>query len=255
MKNIINQNNEKKLIAYITAALPDSQFTIDLALSLAENGVDSLELGVPFSDPVADGAVIESANLRSLKAGFRFDNLYEISEKIASKIDTIWMGYANPFHKIGIDYTCEKARTLGISGLIIPDVPFEESGFLAESCERNNIALIRFISPTTPKKRITTIAPLAKKFIYLLAYAGITGSGREESLTPSIEAIRECTATPIYLGFGVNEQNARQKASEVDGVIVGSAFVKILLDDSIAITQKIVQVSSIARRIKEIINS
>lgn len=246
----------KKLVAYITAALPDREFTIDLALALGASGVDSLELGVPFSDPVADGPIIEHANLLALQKGFSLQDLYEITKKISPSIDTLWMGYLNPFHKVGFEQICQKAKSLGVSGLIIPDVPFEESAPFEEQCLQNDLALIRFIAPTLGTSRIATIAPMARKFIYLVAYAGITGSGREEPLSPLIEEIRAINPEiPLYLGFGVNEHNAKEKSKEVDGVIVGSALVKVLLDERLTNTQKMTTICALAKSIKESINS
>ncbi len=123
----------KQLVAYITAGYPDKNFTIDLALALGENGVDTLELGVPFSDPVADGPVIEAANQRALEAGFRFADILDISEVIAPKIDTLWMGYFNPFYQYGMEKLLDSAKMLGVNGLIIPDVPYEEAKAYHES--------------------------------------------------------------------------------------------------------------------------
>jgi len=117
----------KQLVAYITAGYPDTGFTVDLALSLGENGVDTLELGVPFSDPVADGPVIEEANGRSLAQGFRFADLLTISETIAPRIDTLWMGYFNPFYQYGMEKLLQRAEMIGVNGLIIPDLPYEEA--------------------------------------------------------------------------------------------------------------------------------
>lgn len=245
----------KKLVAYMTAAYPSVEFSIDLALGLKENGVDSLELGVPFSDPVADGPIIEKANRLALERGFRFSHLCEISREITPSIDTLWMGYVNPFYQIGFHKICKEAQSLGVCGLIIPDLPFEESVAYAEEASAHGLALIRFIAPTTPRERIATLANGAQKFIYLVAYAGITGAGKEEALAPVIESIRAVSETPIFLGFGVNEKNAKEKAKGVDGVIVGSAFVKILLEKDLSDSQKLTQICTLAKRIKEAINS
>ncbi|OHD92018.1 tryptophan synthase subunit alpha, partial [Sulfuricurvum sp. RIFOXYD12_FULL_44_77] len=134
----------KQLVAYITAGYPDKNFTVDLALALGENGVDTLELGVPFSDPVADGPVIEAANQRALEAGFRFADILDISEAIAPKIDTLWMGYFNPFYQYGMEKLLERAQTLGVNGLIIPDVPYEEAKNYHNLFESRGLANITF---------------------------------------------------------------------------------------------------------------
>ena len=244
----------KKLVAYITTSFPSKEFTVDLALSLKESGVDTIELGIPFSDPVADGEVIEKANQKALQNGFKIKELFEVSKEIAPKIDTLWMGYFNPFYHKGLKLFIDEARESQVSGFIIPDLPFEEAQSYKPEIEKANLALIDFIAPTDPRSRVEMITKDSKKFIYLVAYAGITGSKKQEDLSEIIESIREFTSTPVYVGFGVNEQSAKEKAVGVDGVIVGSAFVKILLDETLSQTQKIEKVSSLAKIIKSKIN-
>lgn len=244
----------KQLVAYITAGYPDKNFTVDLALALGESGVDTLELGVPFSDPVADGPVIEAANQRALENGFRFADLLEISEAIAPKIDTLWMGYFNPFYQYGMEALLEKAKSIGVNGLIIPDVPYEEARAYHSLFENRGLANITFVAPTDGEARIAMITAEARKFIYLVAYAGITGSGKSEDLGEVLSMIKRHTQTPVYVGFGVNEQTAREKVQGADGVIVGSAIVNVLLDDTLSHTQKIAKCCEITRNIKSLIN-
>ncbi len=245
----------KKLVAYITTGYPDLQFTEDVAFALKEAGVDTLELGVPFSDPVADGPIIEKANLLSLQGGFKLEDLLDVSNNIAKEIDTLWMGYLNPFYHKGFNFFTKKAKELGVGGFIIPDLPYEESKEYAKMCNDLDLALISFVAPTDSKERIELIIKDAKKFIYLVAYAGITGSGINEDLSSTIRHIKEASNTPIYIGFGVNEKTAKSKAKDVDGVIVGSAFVSIMLDNNIDYSQKIVKIEQLAKLIKEEINS
>ena len=245
----------KKLVAYITTGFPSLAFTVDAALALAEAGVDTLELGMPFSDPVADGPVIEAANLKALQNGFKLEHLFEASAQIAPHIDTLWMGYFNPFYHKGMNRFIAEAKKAGVNGFIIPDLPFEEAKPYKPSVEAAGMSLIDFIAPTDSKARIEQIVTDAQKFIYLVAYAGITGSGKSEDLQPIITDIKSFTKTPVYVGFGVDVHTAQEKAKGVDGVIVGSAFVKVLLDDSLNDTQKITKISAIAKEIKEKINS
>lgn len=244
----------KKLVGFITSSLPDNEFSIDLAFAMAESGVDTIELGIPFSDPVADGPVIEKASLQVLNNGFKMDDLFYVSEKIGKDIDTLWMGYMNPFYRKGMEFFLAQAKQTGISGMIIPDLPFEETLTYAPLFDKYNKSLISFVAPTDSKERIEQITKDAKKFIYLVAYAGITGSGQSEDLTQIISDIKACTSTPVYTGFGVNEKTAKEKAQGVDGVIVGSAFVNVLLDDSLNNKEKIKKISSIASNIKSLIN-
>jgi len=244
----------KKLVAYITTGYPSLDFTLDLALALNEAGVDTLELGIPFSDPVADGAVIEKANLLSLQNGFKINQLFEVSKAIAPKMDTLWMGYFNPFYHKGVELFINEAKSAGVSGFIIPDLPYEEALMYKPTIEANGLNLIDFIAPTDPKERIEMIARDAKKFIYLVAYAGITGAGQSEDLQNTVAMIRDSIQTDIFVGFGIDEKTAKEKSKGVDGVIVGSAFVKILLDESISNSQKIEKISTLAREIKAKIN-
>ena len=244
----------KKLVAYITTGYPDIHFTEDAAFALKEAGVDILELGVPFSDPVADGPVIEQANLLSLQNGFKISDLLESSENIAKEIDTLWMGYFNPFYHRGMDTFIKDAKRTGVNGFIIPDLPYEESQPYHDMCKENDLALISFVAPTDNRERIATIVKDAQKFIYLVAYAGITGSGQSEDLSQVIRHTREASDTDIFIGFGVNEKTAKAKAKDVDGVIVGSAFVSIMMDDDLTYDEKLSKMQNLARIIKEEIN-
>ena len=133
----------KKLVAYLTTAYPDKNFTIDAVLALKENGVDKIELGIPFSDPVADGPVIEKANLIALQNGFKINDVFEVSKEIGDKIDTYWMGYFNSFYHKGYDFMVEKAKKTNIKGFIIPDLPYEETLIY-----KDKFPLISFVAPT-----------------------------------------------------------------------------------------------------------
>lgn len=244
----------KKLVGYITSSLPENNFTLDLALSMGDAGVDILELGIPFSDPVADGPVIEKANLIALENGFKLKDLFEVSAKIAPQLRTLWMGYANPFYHIGIEEFFKKAQTCGVKGAIIPDLPFEEGIKYQELAKEYNQSLISFVAPTHDEARIKKVVENSSEFVYLVAYAGITGSGQSEDLTTIIENVKKYTQTPLYIGFGVDENTAKEKVKGVDGVIVGSAFVKHLIDDTLSNSEKIKRITASAKEIKEKIN-
>lgn len=244
----------KKLVGYITSSYPDNNFTVDLALSMKESGVDTLELGIPFSDPVADGPVIEKANQLALKNGFSLNDLFEVSSKIAPDMDTLWMGYMNPFYRYGFENFLKKADEYGVGGMIIPDVPFEESLLLNKLFKKYNKVNISFIAPTHSENRIKKVAISAEKFIYMVAYAGITGSGKSEDLSTIIETVKKYSDTPLYIGFGVDENTCKEKSKGVDGVIVGSSFVKHLIDESLSNKEKIDRICSIAKEIKDKIN-
>ncbi|MCK4737078.1 MAG: tryptophan synthase subunit alpha, partial [Sulfurimonas sp.] len=196
----------KKLVAYITSGYPEKSFSIDLALTLGDSGVDTLELGVPFSDPVADGPLIERASHRALDLGFKFERILDISKEVAPKVDTLWMGYFNSFYQQNMSKLIPYAREIGVSGLIIPDLPHEEALAYSELFDSNNMSNISFVAPTDSDKRIEEIVKDSKKFIYMVAYTGITGSGNAEDLQPFLSSIRKYTQTPVYVGFGVNQK-------------------------------------------------
>ncbi len=245
----------KKLVGYITTKLPDNNFTIDLANAMFENGVDFIELGIPFSDPVADGPVIEKANQMSLENKFTLKDLFYVSENIKSDNNLFWMGYFNSFYNYGVKEIIEKARSLNLKGFLIPDLPFEEAQPYIGDFKTNSLDLVSFVAPTDSKERIQKIITDSTGFIYLVAYAGITGSGASEDLSQTVENIKEFSDTPVYVGFGVNKETAKEKAKGVDGVIVGSAFVNVLLDDALTSSQKIAKISTLSREIKDLINS
>ncbi|MDR2152657.1 MAG: tryptophan synthase subunit alpha [Helicobacteraceae bacterium] len=242
----------KKLTGYLTPKLPDNAFTIDLANAMFDAGMDALEIGAPFSDPIADGATIEKASHLALRNGFIFDDLKVISAALKGR-DLIWMGYTNPFLRRGMEKTVKEAAALGVSALVIPDLPHEEAQTYRSLFQENKLDLIEFIAPTTPKDRIAKILRGAKKFIYLVAYAGVTGAAQSEDLQEILAAIKAVSQTPVYVGFGVNRGTAKARAKGADGVIAGSCFVKILLDDALSNNEKIKRICDEARAIKEAI--
>lgn len=244
----------KKLVAFITSGYPEKSFSIDLALALGQNGVDTLELGVPFSDPVADGPLIEKANHKALELGFKFEHLLEISKAVAPKIDTLWMGYFNSFYQQNMEKLIPLAREIGVNGLIIPDLPHEEALSYSQLFKENSVANISFVAPTDSDERIKEVVSDAQKFIYMVAYTGITGSGVSEDLQAFLSSIKKYTPTPVYVGFGVNPKTAREKVKGADGVIVGSAFIDVLLKDTLSYSQKIQECSELAQIIKNEIN-
>jgi len=245
----------KNLVAYITSGYPEKSFSIDLALALGENGVDSIELGVPFSDPVADGPLIEKANHKALELGFKFEHLKEISKAIAPKVDTLWMGYFNSFYQQNMQELIPYAKKIGVSGLIIPDLPHEEALLYTDLFNSNSVSNISFVAPTDGEDRIKEVVSDAQKFIYMVAYTGITGSGQAEDLQPFLADIKKYTNTPVNVGFGVNAKTAKDKVKGADGVIVGSAFIDILLKNNLDYSQKIKECSELAKIIKNEINS
>lgn len=246
----------KQLVCYLTAALPCATFTQDLVLAMSENDVDCVELGIPFSDPVADGEVIAKANALVLRQGFALGDVATIAQNVRTRMRLFVMSYANPLYHNDLDSVFATFAQSGICGLIIPDVPFEESAPYKQAAARHQLSLVPLIAPTTPPARVQMLTESLDcgAFVYLVAYAGITGAAKNEDLRALIASIRANCAAPIFVGFGVNAHNARQKADGVDGVIVGSAIVQILLQD-ISGSEKIRNICALCRTIKETINS
>lgn len=237
----------KAFIPFVTCGDPDLATTEALVRTLADAGAAVIELGIPFSDPTAEGPVIQEANLRSLTAGTTTDDVFELAERLRSGDDShepmacpfVVMTYANVVFHYGIDRFCEKAAAAGIDGMILPDVPFEEKEEFAEVCRRHGLALISMIAPTSDE-RIAMIAREAEGFIYLVSSLGVTGT--RTSITTDLDSIvgkiREVTDVPIAIGFGIsNPEQARKMAAVADGAIVGSAIVKLVAkegSDSVA---------------------
>ena len=166
-----------------------------------------------------------------------------------------FMGYFNSFFSGGFDAFCVDAANAGVGGLIIPDLPFEEGAKYADSFGRNNLSNISFLAVTHTKERIKKIAEGSKDFIYLVAFAGITGADKSEDLSQILADVREFTDTKVFVGFGVNEKTAKERARGVDGVIVGSALVEVMLDDTLTLSERITKIAHRASIIKEKINS
>lgn len=246
----------KQLVCYLTAALPCASFTEELALAMSENGVDALELGIPFSDPVADGEVIAKANIQVLQQGFAFGDVAKIAHNVHTHMRLFVMSYANPLYHNDLDSVFSSFAQSGISGVIIPDVPFEESTPYKQAATRHHLSFVPLVAPTTQPERVKRLVESVdcRAFIYLVAYTGITGAAKNEDLQPLIASIRKSSSAPVFVGFGVNAHNARQKAEGADGVIVGSAIVQILLQDSSG-SEKIRNICALCKSIKDAINS
>jgi len=243
----------KKLITYITSSLHGKEFTSDLSNAMYENGADIVEIGIVFSDPSADGKIIEKANLISLQNGFEISDILYILEQTPN-VPTYLMGYFNSFYKQGFEYFFDNGFD-NLKGAIIPDLPYEESLIYQNVFDKFNKNLTSFISPLSSTSRIKEITKISKGFIYLIAYVGITGGGKETNLDNIISDIRVSSDTPIYLGFGVNESNAKEKCKNVDGIIVATHLMKILIDDNVSLNDKIKKISNICNKIKNEINS
>lgn len=224
--------NGKAFVAFITAGDPDLESTQKYILEMEKAGADLIEIGIPFSDPIAEGVVIQEADLRALQSGTTTDKIFDMVEDLRQKTDMplVFMGYLNPVFHYGYERFFERCEKCGISGIIIPDLPYEEKEECDAIAASHGVDVISMIAPTS-EQRIKTIASEAKGFLYVVSSMGVTGVRSEikTDLTSILSAIREATDTPAAVGFGINtpEQAARIAAIS-DGVIVGSAIVKLV---------------------------
>jgi tryptophan synthase alpha chain len=222
---------KKALIAYISAGDPNLDETRELAWAFEKAGVDLLELGVPFSDPLADGVVNQLAATRALEAGTTVRGVLDCVRQIRNKseLPIVLYTYMNPIYRYGFELFHRDAEAAGVDGLLILDLPPDEDAQNAELSEHTGLKRIRLIAPTTPEKRIAQLTANASGFIYYVSREGVTGERAEiaSSLPERVAAIRATTPLPIAVGFGIsNPEHVRQVAQHADGIVVGSAIVK-----------------------------
>jgi len=227
------QRNEKYLSIFLTAGYPQKNDTVDIILNLAENGIDFIELGMPFSDPIADGPVIQKASDKALANGITLDYVLRIVKQVRKScvIPIILMGYANPVFHRGFESFFHEAKDAGVDGLILPDWPHEESQIYLDKLQKADLDLIHLIAPNTPRKRIRQIDAISTSFIYCVAYTGVTG--QDNKPTPAtiefFQYLNHTLTHPWIIGFGVkNHRDFETYTRYADGVIIGSAFIKLL---------------------------
>ena len=224
--------NGKAFIPFITCGDPDLETTAAAVRAMAQNGADLIELGIPFSDPTAEGPVIQAANIRALSGGVDTDKIFDFVRDLRTDVTVplVFMTYANVVFSYGAEKFISICREIGIDGLILPDIPFEEKEEFSEICRRYDVALISLIAPTSAN-RIGMIAREAEGFIYLVSSLGVTGVRSEitTDLGAIVKVIRENTDIPCAIGFGISTPaQATQMAEIADGAIVGSAIVRLL---------------------------
>ena len=227
----------KKLITFTTGGDPDLNTSLEILKTIINNGIDIIEIGMPFSDPMADGPTIQESSVRSLANGTKINDIFEIVMNIRelnSEIPIILMGYYNSIFNLGIDNFTSKCAETGVDGLIIVDLQPEEDSELFTKSKERGIDLIRLITPTTDHKRLITILSNASGFLYYVTVTGITGqnSANIEDLKKSVNTIRSSTKLPIVAGFGIKNRNdVEQISTFTDGVVVGSSIVNIIKDN------------------------
>ena len=224
--------NGKAFIPFITCGDPDLETTGRAVRAAAENGADIIELGIPFSDPTAEGPVIQAASLRALNGGVTTDKIFDFVAELRNdvKIPLVFMTYANVVFSYGAERFMQRCSELGIDGIILPDVPFEEKAEFADTAKKYGIDMISLIAPTS-EDRIAMIAREAEGFIYIVSSLGVTGVRNEitTDISKIVSVIRDNTNTPCAVGFGISTpQQAADMAAVSDGAIVGSAIVKLL---------------------------
>ena len=220
--------NGKAFIPFITCGDPDLQTTAQIVKAAADNGADIIELGIPFSDPTAEGPVIQEANVRALKNEVTTDDVFKTVEQIRTEVSIplVFMTYANVVFSYGCDAFFERCAQVGINGIVLADVPFEEMGEFEQSALKHNVEMISLVSPTS-EDRIAKIVKHARGFVYIVSSLGVTGVSTD--IGSIVKVVRANTKTPCAVGFGISTpEQARNMASLADGAIVGSAIVKII---------------------------
>lgn len=229
----VRANNEKVLIVYLTAGDPSMDVTKKLILALEKAGVDILEIGVPFSDPTADGPVIQAASQRSLKSGTTLEGVLKMVAEVrkVSEIPIVLFGYFNPIFAYGVKNFAQSAKAAGVDGVLVVDLPYEEAGELRKYTDKAGIDFISLIAPTTGRERLKKIAARASGFLYYISITGITGTAapKIEKIKSEVKNIRKITNLPIAVGFGISRpEQARDIARFADGVVIGSAIVRLI---------------------------
>ncbi len=224
--------NNKAFIPFVTAGDPNLAVTEQLVLAMAEAGADLIELGIPFSDPVAEGIVIQKADERALAAGATTDKIFEMVRRIRTRcqVPLAFMTYANPIFVYGADRFLANCRQCGIDALIVPDLPFEEKGEILPFCEKHGVTLISLIAPSS-RERIRRIAEEAQGFVYCVSSMGVTGVRKEitTDIGQMIALVKGVQDIPCAVGFGISTPDQAKKMTQsADGVIVGSAIVKLV---------------------------
>jgi len=227
------KQDRKALVGFLTAGYPDEETFLDLVRAASAAGCDIIEIGIPFSDPIADGPLIQASSKVALDGGITLARCIELAKQLSSKIPTplVFMSYYNPILRMGNDTFAARAREAGVRGLIVPDVPLEESAAIRSAANAADITYIDLIAPTSSDDRIERITGSAQGFVYLVSVTGVTGVRSPEAgaMGQFVARVRGKTDVPLYIGFGISDATrARQAVQHADGVIIGSALVKLI---------------------------
>ncbi len=231
--SVFNRPSHKALIPYVTVGYPSVEATIEVVPLLAASGCDIVELGIPFSDPIADGATIQSASFRALQRGVTPRLCLEIARQLRQKVEIplVFMTYFNPVLSYGLKEFCAACANSGVDGLIIPDLPVEEGSELETITQRQDLDLIYLLAPTSTEERIRLIGERSRGFVYLVSVTGVTGArdGLPADLEVFVTRVRRLVTQPLCIGFGISApEQARRVARIADGVIVGSRLIQLM---------------------------
>jgi len=234
--SIFAQAKHTALIPYITVGYPTVETTLKVVPLFASTGCDIIELGIPFSDPLADGATIQRASYEALRQGVTPKVCFEVAQELRRRVEIplVFMTYYNPVLKFGLEQFCSECAEVGIDGLIIPDLPPEEGKELEKSTKRHGLDLVYLLSPASTEERIRLVTSRSSGFIYLVSLTGVTGARDElpEELESFVASVRKGTEKPLCVGFGVSTPEQAQRVAKVaDGVIVGSRIIQLLDKD------------------------
>jgi tryptophan synthase alpha chain len=254
----LRTKGEKALICFLTAGDPSLDRTREIILGMEAAGVDCVEIGVPFSDPTADGPIIQAASQRALKNGATLADILAMIESIrkSSEIPIVLFGYYNPILSYGPERFAARAKQAGVDGILVVDLPFEEAAELRQYTDPAGIDFISLIAPTTSNERVKQIAAHATGFLYYISITGVTGTAKPQvqEVKKDVERIRKVTALPLAIGFGISTpEQAKEIAPYADGIVVGSAVVKMIAENSQR-SDLVAVVSQYAREMKKAIS-
>jgi tryptophan synthase alpha chain len=249
----LRQRGERALVSFLTAGDPDLETTEALVVCMAESGVDLIEIGVPFSDPIAEGPTIQRASERALRAGTSLRKILELVARVRERVDVplTLMGYANPIHAMGPVPFAEAAAKVGVDGIIVPDLPPEEGDVFYKECRQRDIDPVLLAAPTTSDQRLQLLVERTRGFLYYVSVQGVTGSREQLALgiEERVKLARGFGDVPICVGFGISTpEHAARVGRYADGVVVGSAFVNVIE----ASTSRLEAVEAVAKLVREL---
>ena len=254
----LRSQSKRAFMPFITAGDPDLEFTAECLKTLDAAGSSLIELGIPYSDPIADGPTIQASYTRALNAGVHLDGIFEMASKVVPKLSApvvTMVSYAIIF-RMGTDEYLRRAKAAGFAGAIVPDLPADESDEFASECAANDFSLIQLVTPTTPLERAAVIAKKSTGFLYYVSIAGITGARTElpSDLVENLRALRQKTDLPICVGFGISQPSHAEMLKPVaDGIIVGSAIVRKMetIHDDETRSKSLAEISDFVRSMVE----